>query len=318
VQGMGTRMENPAHGRLGPVNTRSAAVDGYAIRRLQLSDSVSGQRVVRLAFSDLAARQGVAWPEPDAEERARRGAARIQHIIDTDPDGAWGAFQGDEIVGLALAIRRGDLWGLSLLVVDPAHQSTGIGRRLLGQTLDYGDGCRGGLILSSSDPRALRAYATAGFDLHPTANALGIPDRRRIPEGLGVEDDLEADLELVDDVDRRIRGASHRPDIPTLIEAGGRFLRAVDGEGRGYAVIDHGPVLLAATNPAVARRLLWTALALSSDDATTMVTHIDARQQWAFDVVLEARLELMPQLGALMVRGEVGELVPYLPSGAYL
>ena len=49
-----------------------------------------------------------------------------------------------------------------------------------------------------------------------------------------------------------------------------------------------------------------------------LVAHIDARQQWAFEVVLQARLNVMPELGALFIRGEVGSLMPYLPSGAYL
>ena len=65
----------------------------------------------------------------------------------------------------------------------------------------------------------------------------------------------------------------------------------------------------------MARRLLWTALALSAEGATSLVAHIDARQQWAFEVVLQARLNVMPELGALFIRGEVGGLMPYLPAG---
>jgi len=111
---------------------------------------------------------------------------------------------------------------------------------------------------------------------------------------------------------------SGAPDISTLIEAGGRFLSVADHQGRGYAVVDNAPKLLAATSPAVAQRLLWEGLALTAESDSALVTQVDARQQWAFQVMLEARLTLMPHVGALLVRGEVGELTPYLPSGAYL
>lgn len=303
--------------RLGAVTNSPTAADQYEVRRLGPTDSAAGQEIADRAFSDLSGRLGMEWPELDEDQRIRRGQERIRHIVDTDPEGAWGAFHGDDLVGVALAIRRGDLWGLSLLVVDPPRQSSGVGRRLLDSALSYHRGCRGGLILSSADPRALRAYATSGFALHPTAHASGTLDRRRIPAGLRV-DEGPVDLELVDEVDRRIRGASHRPDMAILVDAGGRFLKVSDREGRGYAVAGSGPRLLAATAPAVARRLLWTALALSAEGEISLVAHIDARQQWAFEVVLQARLSLMPQLGALFIRGEVGSLMPYLPSGAYL
>ncbi len=278
----------------------------------------AADQVSRRAFADLGSRLGMDWPDPPEEERARRGRARILHLIETDPNGAWGAFAGDEIVGLSLAILRDGLWGLSLLVVDPPHQSSGVGRQLLTRALGYCGGCRGGMIVSSADPRALRAYATSGFAVHPFALALGRPHRERIPAGLDVDADGEPDLELVDAIDRRIRGASHRPDLPAILDAGGRFLKVAGEQGRGYAIVDNGPKLLAATTPEVAQRLLWTALALSVDDAITLVGHLDARQQWAFPVVLEAGLELMPHLGALMLRGDVGELAPYLAHGAYL
>ena len=139
--------------RLGAVTTSPTAADGCEVRLLGPTDSAAGEQIAYRAFSDLSGRLGMQWPEPDEDERIRRGQARIRHIVDTDPEGAWGAFHGDDLVGVALAIRRGDLWGLSLLVVDPPHQSSGVGRRLLGSALSYYQDCRGGLILSSADPR---------------------------------------------------------------------------------------------------------------------------------------------------------------------
>jgi hypothetical protein len=49
----------------------------------------------------------------------------------------------------------------------------------------------------------------------------------------------------------------------------------------------------------------------------TSVDFLDAQQDWAIDVVLEAGLKLVPA-GAICVRGDVGPMRPYIPSGAYL
>src|SRR5690348_11670807 len=116
------------------------------------------------------------------EQRSRRQHIRIAHMIETDPGGAWVARNDrGRVIGAALAILRDDVWGLSLLVVEPAAQSNGVGRELLRRALEHGGGGRGGLILSSTDARALRAYARAGFSLRPLAAAAGIVDRRAIP-----------------------------------------------------------------------------------------------------------------------------------------
>jgi hypothetical protein len=71
--------------------------------------------------------------------------------------------------------------------------------------------------------------------------------------------------------------------------------------------------LLAATDDRVARELLETVL--STTEAT--VDFLDAKQDWAVDVILAAGMRLSPS-GATCVRGAVGPMRPYIPSGAYL
>src|SRR5688572_12518311 len=92
---------------------------------------------------------------------------RLRHLQATDPDGAWVAEAGGEIAGIALALVRDGIWGLSLLAVHPDRQAQGTGSALLEAALRTREGCRGALIASSADPRGMRAYARAGFDLHP-------------------------------------------------------------------------------------------------------------------------------------------------------
>jgi hypothetical protein len=89
---------------------------------------------------------------------------------------------------------------------------------------------------------------------------------------------------------------------------------------RGYALLRGGELrLLAAHDDETARELLRAALARIAqrgDDAN--VQFITARQQWAVEVCVEARLELEADCGCVLTRGDVGPLAPYLPSGAYL
>ena len=63
----------------------------------------------------------------------------------------------------------------------PGGPSAGAGRALLERSLAYGPDTDAGLIISSSDPRALRLYALAGFALRPTLEARGDVDRDSLP-----------------------------------------------------------------------------------------------------------------------------------------
>lgn len=275
------------------------------------ADDLAVHELAARSFADLAKRL---HEPPPAPPRLLPAIVRIRQLLDRDPGGAWIAEVGGEVAGAALALDRDGLWGLSLLVVDPAHQSSGLGRALLERCLEYaGGGRRGGVVLASSDARALRAYARAGFEPHPSLSAAGVPNGIAPPAG--VRDGDEADLALTERVDRAVRGAPHGSDIAALLRAHCRLLVI---EERGYAVLGGGSVrLLAALDEAAAAELLRAALAAVPAGEECSVEWITARQAWAIAPVLEAGLRLRPE-GAVFVRGDVGPFRPYLPNGAYL
>jgi hypothetical protein len=130
----------------------------------------------------------------------------------------------------------------------------------------------------------------------------------------GVRAGSLADLGLTEAVDRAVRGAAHGPDIEALLANSRMFVV----EGRGYALAreDH-LALLAATDEAAARDLLRAVIATAPEGESIRVEYLTAAQGWAVDVVLEAGLALEVH-NALFLRGDVGPLHPYLPSGAYL
>lgn len=257
------------------------------------------------------------WPATteSADVRWRRGLERIRHLLDTDPDGAWVADDGTGVRGVAMALVREGVWGLSLLAVAPGVQSGGVGRRLLAQALRTAEGTTGQIVLSSLDPRALRSYARAGFALQPAVEGFGVPRRDAIPAGLGVREGRDGDLELAAAIDREQRGGSHGEDHRKLLEAGFELLVAPD---RGYVFQrDGSPSLLAARDPDTARALLWATLAAAPAGHESGVMFVTEGQNWALPVMIEAGLSLEP-CGPTFVRGRLGPMSPYLPNPAYL
>lgn len=267
-----------------------------------------------------------AIPETDEErqqvrnrsaEEVERRKKRYLHFLEHDPEGAWVTVDGDRVAGVALGLVREGVWVLSLFAVDEEYRNEGVGKVLLDRALLYADGCRGAMIASSRHPAAMRRYALAGFALQPTMMAGGTVRRESLPAGLMSREGTEADLELAARVDRFVRGSAHGPDLEFMLSTGSRLLVAEGPEGYGYAVGHEGsPALLAATSPGAAVDLLWSCLA-ESDGAHVEVHWITGAQNWVVPVVLEAGLSLSPA-GPICVRGALGPLTPYLPSGPFL
>jgi hypothetical protein len=98
------------------------------------------------------------------------------------------------------------------------------------------------------------------------------------------------------------------------LEAGFRLL--VIGH-RGYVLHRDGAiVLLAATDEAAARLLLWAALAAVPEGTEARLFWIAAGQDWAVEIVLAAGLAVSPA-GPICVRG-FDPMPYYLPNGAFL
>jgi len=264
-----------------------------------------------------------AFAENDAEvlnrsaEEVERRMARYENFLKYDPDGCFVAEEDGHIVGAAIALRREGLWVLSLFVVEKGSRGTGVGGDLMTAALAYGEGCEAGMIASSTHPAAMRSYANAGFVLHPTFTAKGKVRHENVPDTPNVREGGTEDLDLVAEVDRHLRGASHDPDLEFMLGAGNMLVS--DGEqGRGYAVLQDGELwLLGATDEETASELLWASLAAHGPDEEMEVRWITAPQAWAVRVVLAAGLDLQPD-GPICVRGTPGPLTPYLPSGPYL
>ncbi|GAA1962070.1 GNAT family N-acetyltransferase [Nocardioides panacihumi] len=270
------------------------------------------------AFFELTQRTGGragAGPQRRTTEHSDEWARRTEHLVRTDPGGCWIAEDDGRVVGFATSFVRDTTWFLATYAVRPGLQGRGVGTALLAAAMHHGRGCLHAMLSASDDPRAVRRYKLAGFDLHPQMHLSGTVDRTAIPLIEKVRDGTAADIDLMNSLDRATRGAAHGPDHELMLSVW-RLLVSDTTTGSGYVYVDaRGRVaLLAAGNRRTAARLLWAALADSS--GPVVVPHLTAANQWALDVGVEARLEL-GQAGYLGLRG-LQPPAPYIHHGALL
>ena len=285
---------------------------------MRAEDVVAAERLSAEGFYELDSRlapRGGPEPEIRSTERGGQWVQRTLHFLETDPEGCWVAEVDGRMVGFATSFNRELMWLLATYAVRPGLQGQGIGKALLAAAMHHGRGCLRAMLSASADPKAIRRYRAAGFSLHPQMYLTGTVDRSVIPVVEKVRDGTAADFELMDSIDRRIRGAAHGPDHPLMFGMW-RLVVSDTSTGSGYAYIsaDGTPCLLAATNRRTATRLLWECLAATS--GTALVPHVTAANEWAIDVGLAARLDLL-QEGYLALRN-MAPPAPYLHNGALL
>lgn len=293
---------------------------GLTVRRMRHEDLPAVVALRNEGFLELDTRttpRSRPDPEPPSADNTSRWVDRTSHVLDTDPDGCWVAEDPTGIVGFATSTVRELTWMLHTYVVRPDRQGRGIGAAVLAPALAHGDGCLRGMLSASDDPGAARRYRLAGFSLHPQMLLAGYVDRSALPVVEKVREGSPADRDLLDSVDRQVRGSAHGPDHDWLT-AHARLVVSDSTTGSGYAYLhpDGGAQLLAATNRRTATRLLWECLASVPPDTRIEQHHVTAANEWAVDVGMSARLALH-QSGYLGLRG-MRPPTPYLHHGTFL
>ena len=293
---------------------------GLIIRPMTDSDVAAAERLSDEGFHELDVRMHrPSWPAPErrGSSASARWVDRTTHFLRTDPGGCWVAEDDTGLVGLATSFVRDTTWCLATYAVRPGLQGQGIGKSLLEAALQHGRGCLHGMLSASSDPKAVRRYHAAGFEMHPQMFLTGVVDRSVLPLIDKVREGSAADIDLMNSVDRQTRGAAHGPDHELLLRSQ-RLIVSDTTTGSGYAYLDERVTvpLLAASNRRTAARLLWAALADAPADRPVHVPHLTAANQWAIQVGMTARLELH-QEGYLGLRG-MKPPSPYVHHGALL
>lgn len=198
--------------------------DELTTRPATSDDLPACERVWRYGLNDYLLRLGQ-LEVPEDNPGLRRLHA---HTLATDPDRFRVATRGDSVVAFGSAVRRGPVWFLSMLFVDPDEQARGLGRRLLGELLDAGAG-------GQAEPAAI--LATATDSAQPVSNglyaSLGIVPRMPLLNVIGRPREawLPPDLPGGITPARLTRDGGPGADLPPADEA---EIRALDREVVGF------------------------------------------------------------------------------------
>jgi GNAT superfamily N-acetyltransferase len=89
----------------------------------------------------------------------------FEHLLRTDPEGAWVAEAGGTVVGFSMGFTRGDIWFLAQLFVQPELHGLGAGQGTLERSIRAGRkrGARVLSVVSSTSPVSQSLYMRQGM-----------------------------------------------------------------------------------------------------------------------------------------------------------
>jgi GNAT superfamily N-acetyltransferase len=225
---------------------------GHVLRPAAAEELATCAAIWRDALNDYLGRLG----QPDIPDDLAPILRLYAHLHATDPETFVVAERDGAIDAFVVALRREELWFLSMLFVRPGAQARGLGRALLG-AVSPGDGWRGARATAtdSAQPISNGLYGSLGMVPRvPLLRLVGLPDRpdalEPLPEGVDAirfdEVDGGADglprsaLESeLTHLDREIAGFDRAVDRPLLALEGrhGFLYRDADGHACGYGYV---------------------------------------------------------------------------------
>lgn len=168
----------------------SAALAGPSFRPAIEDDLPTCAMIWRTSINDYTNRLN----QPEIPDDMAAILRLYRHLRATDPDTFVVAERVEEagetrIVGFVAALRRDDLWFLSMLFVLPEMQGGGLGRALLDRVLPALGAPTLATCTDSAQPISNALYASVGMAPRmPLLRLVGMPDRpealARLPDGI--------------------------------------------------------------------------------------------------------------------------------------
>lgn len=261
------------------------------------------------AIAGLA--EDVFGPGPDRRDHDAV-TRRFRHAIERAHPASRLAFDArGALIAATIISPRGHLLILSLAIVAEEHQGRGLARTMLAGFPEARPGTNR-VVMSSTDPKAMRRYARLGLGVHPCLAACGIlrPGAVERPREAERCSPLEG-AQILDAIAREARGEPYGDDI-AMWEDQGDTLHLI---GDQAAAIQNGGVIriVVARSEAAAQAVLRAAMDGVPPGETVHVRHIRSGQDWAVRAALDAGLPLSPE-GPLFSDGPLGRF--HLPTGS--
>jgi len=171
-------------------------------------------RICYEGFRAVNERHGFTPIFPSVEAATRRVAAFIRHpsvfaVVAESSNG------GGSIVGFNFLSERDPIRAIGPIVIDPAVQAHGIGRRLMEAVLERARGARGIRLLQEAyNMQSLSLYASLGFDARELFVVLeGTPESTQPDSEWQIRPLTELDMQDCETLHERVHGYSRSNEL---------------------------------------------------------------------------------------------------------
>jgi predicted N-acetyltransferase YhbS len=150
----------------------------------------------------------------------------------------WGvvAEHDGRIVGSNFLDERDPIRGLGPITIDPQHQNTGVGRRLMEAVMERGRGAAGVRLLQDAfHMRSLSLYTSLGFDVKEPVGVISGKPRSEPVGGREVRPITEDDLEQCEALCKKVHGFERTNELRDAMQAFAPFVAIREGRITAYA-----------------------------------------------------------------------------------
>ena len=150
----------------------------------------------------------------------------------------WGvvAEHDGRIVGSNFLDERDPIRGVGPITIDPQHQSTGVGRRLMEAVMERGRGAAGVRLLQDAfHMRSLSLYASLGFEVKESVVVISGKPRSEPVGGGEVRPITEDDLEHCEALCKKVHGFERTNELRDAMQAFAPFVAIREGRITAYA-----------------------------------------------------------------------------------
>jgi GNAT superfamily N-acetyltransferase len=213
------------------LHSRPQSAPTVLLRAAETADAEACGRIIYTAFRRINESRGFPPDFPNVE--AATGLARAM-IADPAVFGIV-ATVDDRVVGSDFLTEGDPIRGVGPITVDPEHQGTGVGRRLMQAVIERGaSGAGVRLVQAAFNPVSLSLYASLGFEAREPLMVMAGSLRPAPSTEAGVEAMQPADLAEADALCRRVTGFSRRADLVAAVAAGTAVLLRRSGRLAAY------------------------------------------------------------------------------------
>jgi GNAT superfamily N-acetyltransferase len=189
-------------------------------------------RICYEGFRSVAERHGFPPTFPSVEAATQRVGALIRH---PSVFGVVAETSDRKIVGFNFLSERDPIRAVGPIVIDPATQGQGIGRRLMEAVLERAQGARGVRLLQDSfNVQSLSLYASLGFDAQETLVVLSGRPADEPPSSWQIRPLTASDIAGCESLHKNVHGCTRTNELRDALAMGTPVVALRDGRVRAY------------------------------------------------------------------------------------